>query len=653
VTTNLLTRTNYILVTNLPPLAADFTAGPANGAVPLTVSFTNLSTGATNYSWAFGDGNSSAVLNPGNTYTNAGTYTVTLTAIGPEGTNSITRVGYVTATNAPLLIDVILVTGADYTQNFDSMGPTGTTAPTGWFAGTGTGAISGKTVTPGDGSSNTGGNYNFGASGSSDRALGSLASASTQRDTEARFINISGSLINSFTISYTGEEWRVGGNGSVNNDLVLQYSTDGTNFGLMGAQFNFNTPVDSGSAAALDGNAAANRVTGNGGTYSPPASITNGQSFYLRWADANDPSADNAMAVDNFAISFTLSNPPPPVVAGFTGSPTSGVAALSVAFTNLSSGATNYSWDFGDGNGSADTNQSNTYSNAGTYTVTLTATGPGGTDTLVRTNYVVVANPPPPVVIADFAGGPMSGVAPLSVVFTNLSSGATAYSWDFGDGNNSVAAAPGNTYTNAGTYTVGLTATGTGGTNILFRTNYILVLGPPQLVINPATLDFGMVFTNTTAQASFVISNTGGTLLSGTATVALNPFFILDSAPVSNLGFTVPALSSTNLALGFSPTLAGQFSDVVEFASNGGGSTNSISGQGVNAPVLLTPVISGPDLVFTFETIVARAYAIEYKDALEAPAWLPLQTVSGDGTLKMITTPVSLADRRFFRLLVQ
>src|SRR3989442_707583 len=82
------------------------------------------------------------------------------------------------ATSAPPLIDVNLVTGAAYTQNFGSMGATGATAPNGWFVGTGTGAISGKTVTPGDGSSNTGGNYNFGASGSSNRALGSLASAS-------------------------------------------------------------------------------------------------------------------------------------------------------------------------------------------------------------------------------------------------------------------------------------------------------------------------------------------------------------------------------------------------------------------------------------------------------------------------------------------
>src|SRR5207247_5182327 len=130
----------------------------------------------------------------------------------------------------------------------------------------------------------------------------------------------------------------------------------------MGAQFNFNTPVDSGSAAALDGNAAANRVTGNGGTYSPPASITNGQSFYLRWADANDPSADNAMAVDDLVISFLLTNPPPPVVvANFAGGPISGVAPLSVVFTNLSSGATAYYWDFGDGNNSVAAAPGNTF----------------------------------------------------------------------------------------------------------------------------------------------------------------------------------------------------------------------------------------------------------------------------------------------------
>ena len=73
-----------------PPVAG-FSAGPASGTAPLSVSFTNLSTGATNYSWAFGDGHTSTLTNPANTYTNPGTYSVTLTAVGPGGTNALTQ----------------------------------------------------------------------------------------------------------------------------------------------------------------------------------------------------------------------------------------------------------------------------------------------------------------------------------------------------------------------------------------------------------------------------------------------------------------------------------------------------------------------------------------------------------------------------------
>jgi PKD repeat protein len=85
----------------LPPVAL-FTAGPTNGTAPLSVAFTNLSTGATNYSWVFGDGHTSALTNTANTYTNAGTYSVALTAVGPGGTNTLTRANYIVATNPPL-----------------------------------------------------------------------------------------------------------------------------------------------------------------------------------------------------------------------------------------------------------------------------------------------------------------------------------------------------------------------------------------------------------------------------------------------------------------------------------------------------------------------------------------------------------------------
>src|SRR5206468_2432249 len=124
---------------------------------------------------------------------------------------------------------------------------------------------------------------------------------------------------------------------------------------------------------------------------------------------------------------------PPVVVADFAAEPTTGVSPLTVVFTNLSTGATIYSWDFGDGNISGNVNPTNTYTNAGSYSVSLTAIGPGGTNTLTRTNYVVV-------IVTDFTASPTNGVAPLTVIFTNLSIGATNYSWAFGDGNTSAVA---------------------------------------------------------------------------------------------------------------------------------------------------------------------------------------------------------------------
>lgn len=213
----------------------------------------------------------------------------------PPGASAQT-VGFIAVTNA-----------AGYSQDFDRMGSSAssTNIPTGWFVGTGTGTISGTNVTVGDGSSSSGGSFNWGTSGNSDRALGSLASGST-RATEARFVNDSGSSIVSFTVTYTGEQWRQGGVSSGNNDLVMQYF-DGTHLTAMGATFNFNTPYDAGPAGALNGNAASNRVTAIGGTYTPASPITNGQTFYLRWADADDFSTGNhGLGIDDLNITFTL-----------------------------------------------------------------------------------------------------------------------------------------------------------------------------------------------------------------------------------------------------------------------------------------------------------------------------------------------------------
>ncbi len=277
----------------------------------------------------------------------------------------------------------------------------------------------------------------------------------------------------------------------------------------------------------------------------------------------------------------------------------------------------------------------------------------GITNTLTRTNYVVVTNPPP--LMAAFTASPTSGVTPLTVFFNNLSSGASDFIWDFGDGNFSAAANPSNTYTNAGSYTISLAAMGAGSTNILTRTNYILVLNPGLLMVTPAGLDFGTIFTNNTAQSSFVISNAGGAELSGTASLTLSPFFLVDplSGSVSNYSFSLPALGSTNITVAFTPLDVGQFSNRVVFATASGGSTNLVLGQGASAPVILSSIVSGADLLLTFQTISGPLYMVQYKDSLQDPVWHSLQPVNGDGNFKTNSLSLSASSQRFFRLLVQ
>lgn len=75
-----------------------------------------------------------------------------------------------------------------------------------------------------------------------------------------------------------------------------------------------------------------------------------------------------------------------PVEASFTTSPPTGPAPLAVTFTNTSYGTyTTTAWDFGDGTTSPEANPQHTYTNPGSYLVTLTVTGPGGSATQTTT----------------------------------------------------------------------------------------------------------------------------------------------------------------------------------------------------------------------------------------------------------------------------
>ncbi len=168
-------------------------------------------------------------------------------------------------------------------------------------------------------------------------------------------------------------------------------------------------------------------------------------------------------------------------VADFWGLTLSGKAPLNVVFTETSTGSpTSWKWNFGDGTSSTVKSPTHKYSAAGNYTVTLTATNAAGSNTKTKFQYIKVtsASLTP---VAVFSASPTSGNTPLSVAFTDKSTGSpTSWKWTFGDGTSSTVKSPTHKYSAKGNYTVTLTATNAAGSNTVTKSNYIKVTSASQ-----------------------------------------------------------------------------------------------------------------------------------------------------------------------------
>jgi gliding motility-associated-like protein len=156
---------------------------------------------------------------------------------------------------------------------------------------------------------------------------------------------------------------------------------------------------------------------------------------------------------DSLSIPITIYPLP---VAGFTNAPEV-CENTNAIFTNTSTGATSYNWNFGDGQTSTAANPAHNYNTLGAHTVTLISiTNFGCRDTIIGT--VFIDSVPNAAFVADTV------CIGESTTFTNLSTGApTTWLWTFGDGNTSGAANPTHTYFPAGTYNVELLATNVEG----------------------------------------------------------------------------------------------------------------------------------------------------------------------------------------------
>ncbi|MEM6766366.1 MAG: PKD domain-containing protein, partial [Bacteroidota bacterium] len=402
------TKNDFVRITRPQ---ADFIAGPRQeGCVPLTVNFTDISTAIepiNTYIWNFGDGTTGTGANPSHTYTTEGQFNVSLTIITQNGCrDTIVYPGLIEAGIRPVVDFTAnpIISCAGNPIDFTDQSSTGTGWT--WFFGDGNGAF------------NQNPSYSYQDTGVFDVTL--IVENFGCRDTFTRdsFITIVGPVADFVmtpdqacevpaTITFTDQ--------SISADTWLW------DFG--------------------DGNTSTQQNPVH--TYTSPG---NYQVVLLVTETATGCSDQDGEIIE-------ITNPS----ANFSANPRFGCTGLTVSFTNSSLNATDYLWDFGDGNISTDVSPSHTYDNPGLYDVRLIATVGTCSDTLIRTDYIEVVGPTP-----DFSVSSTDGCAPFPVNFTDLSVAALGRSivgrlWDFGDGNTSTAVNPSHTYADSGLYSVSLT----------------------------------------------------------------------------------------------------------------------------------------------------------------------------------------------------
>ena len=355
--------------TNTSPPTADFNASGTTVCGGSSVSFTDLSVGATSWSWNFGPGAvpaTSTAQNPTVIFNNAGTNTVSLTITNAFGTDTETKTNYITVlpgNGLPLPI----------VEGFTSP----TFAPAGWTIYDQGGSVTwnrSNTVgfAPTAGNSLVFDNFNFNDSPNQDEI----------HMPGADFQGLSSATL-TFDVAYARYS-------AANSDgLMVLISTD------CGETF---TQVYDKSGTTLA--TAPNTTTLFTPTNAQWRTETIDLTPYIGNSKAiiafrNIAGYGNRLFIDNINLSGIAGTNLP--VAGFSGTPTTVCEGQSVSYTNTSSGSpTSYSWSFPGGTpaSSSAANPVVTYTTSGVYNVSLTATNANGSDVETLASYITVnANP--------------------------------------------------------------------------------------------------------------------------------------------------------------------------------------------------------------------------------------------------------------------
>jgi len=443
---------------NANQLSSSFTATTVcqGSASQFNATATSSAGTITSWSWDFGDGaGTSSTQNPTYTYLNAGTYTVRLTAGDNLGCSSV-------ITNSVLVSPRPGI-------NF-SASPASGCLPLIIQFNNSTSNANSYTWNFGDGS----------ATSSQTNPLHVYTSSGNYS------VTVSASSVSGCTNSQTITNMI---QASATPKAIFSASSSAV---CLGDTILFND-------ASLSNGAIIISRTWNFGDGSAPSNQTNPAHAYLN-SGSYQVRLTVASATCSHDTTLTILVNPGPIVS-FSSNINVGCNPLPVSFTNTTSGAPVYSWNFGDGSPlSGVQSPSHTYANSGTYSVTLIATQGSCADTL-RVQSMVVVYPTPG---ASFNSATTACLGD-TIFFANTSTsngGITGYSWDFGDGSSSVTtASPNHIYTTPGSYQVTLRCS----TNqCIDDTVKTIVISPaPQVAFTPSVSSgcspLNVSFTNSTS----------------------------------------------------------------------------------------------------------------------------------------------------------
>jgi len=332
---------------------ADFTADPRSGPAPLTVSFTDLSTGdPTSWSWDFGDTRTSTTQNPTHVYDSEGTYTVSLTVRNADGEDTEVKTNYITVTSGPLpAADFSGTPRSGFVSLSVAFTDLSTENPTSW-------------------------SWSFGDGGTS-----------TSQNPTHIYNNVG-----TYTVSLTATN-AYGSDTETKTDYITVISAP------QPPDADFSADPTSGSAP-LDvtfTDLSSGSPTSWSWSFGDGGSSTDQNPQYTYNAEGTYTVSLTATIADGSATEtkpdyITVTEP---LQAAFTANPSIGYVPLThrmeVQFTDQSAGnPTSWSWDFGDNGTSAEQNPAHVYTSAGEFRVQLTVSDAAGSDSTSDTVYLFV-----------------------------------------------------------------------------------------------------------------------------------------------------------------------------------------------------------------------------------------------------------------------